>query len=752
MEKLPAYPGEIILQPNAALPEIRAARELQHWIRRISGKEIRVLAQTSGMNYTRIFVGRTWAEEHFPEDLKTLSGSDGLAIRKLKEDIYVFGARPAGTLFGAIRLLEDNSDLIFARPNHGEIFSKNPDLRFENADCLLLPAFVYRMSNPYTTEDFDNGIWQGRVGLNTSTRLYNGFRRREMGEAPSFSDNFMSVIARRPEFSFDKASKKHPEFFALVNGTRRILPKGYICYTAPGIAEAIANGLRDVVKSYEARNETLEFLQVRTRDGWLVCACEKCMEPIVLGDGSKLEPRSVLSLRDPLFFSTRMADLLNRVSEDFARTYPDITLTTLSYLYASTPPAIPGNSFWSPMFCAYPLSSIRFPILDGENNHFADGEKWEEKFREYLKRTTNGKKISMFSYHYTNGFSAVADSAREDWLEMTKTGGAFQIHLDGFSRDDAMEEKSINAWDYDAAEKWIMSRLMWDPTLDAQKLREEYCKRAYQEAAPEMMEFYSLIRNAWKNPEIKFGVNCHTSAASLFETFIVKTELEEKLHSLLEQAESKVKNSDSRFLITRVKNAFDHLGDSLQRIYIPHIPESTEEWNLPESTFWLQAQKFKGFKQVSTWEDVEGKASRHLTTVSVMRDNAYFYVRFDAENAGDEDRIEILLEAVRHSTKYYLATDKKGERFSSRDFLNWASAEWDCKIEPTEHGYIAMFRIPFTLIKNLDSTQSEFQFTAKFSRIISGPHGEEESSLTGYSITRTHFPNHWTTLSVRRGE
>ena len=41
-----------------------------------------------------------------------------------------------------------------------------------------------------------------------------------------------------------------------------------------------------------------------------------------------------------------------------------------------------------------------------------------------------------------------------------------------------------------------MSRLMWEPTLDPQELREYYIRRAYGRAAPEMLGFYN-ISNAY---------------------------------------------------------------------------------------------------------------------------------------------------------------------------------------------------------------------------------------------------------------
>jgi hypothetical protein len=65
MPIFPPYPGEIVLDPHTA-------REIQHWTRRISGQEMRVLAEAGPEPRTKIFVGRAWAEPLFPGDLKAM--------------------------------------------------------------------------------------------------------------------------------------------------------------------------------------------------------------------------------------------------------------------------------------------------------------------------------------------------------------------------------------------------------------------------------------------------------------------------------------------------------------------------------------------------------------------------------------------------------------------------------------------------------------------------------------------------------
>lgn len=753
--RLEAYPGEIVLAPDAALPEIRAAREIQHWVRRISGKEMRVLAAASDREQMKLFVGRHWAEPLFPGDLKTLEGSDGFAVRQKGRNIYLFGARPAGALFGAMRFLEKNTDLIWARPEKefGALFSVNPKLEFKEADFMLRPAFSKRMTGSYYAQSAEAGIWQGRAGFNTGAHYYNQFEREEMGGAPTFDGNFMSVMAQSDRYAFEKCAKEHPEFFALVNGQRQIQPGGYICYTAPGIAEAIAAGLCRVMDAAAARGEKLEHISVRTRDGWTVCSCAECMKPIPLPDGRLLKPKGDTAQSDPLFFSTRMTLMMNKVAAEFAKAHPDTSIGVLAYLYMSVPPAVKHAANLIPSFCAYDTCSLRFPILDGKDNHIiygdSGGRAWEERFREYLNRNAGeNRKLSQFAYYYCNGFAAVADSAGADWSAMVKSGGVHGILMDGFTEGKGDE---FSMWDYQALERWIMARLMWEPTLDPQALREYYIQRAYGKAAPEMLEFYNTIRKAWKDPEIKFGPNCHTPSADLFDTLIVKTGNEKKLRDLLVEAAKKADKPESRILVERTVLAFDRFAGSMKRIYIPYVPESTDEWSAAGSTFWMQGVKLGEFKRVSTWEDFKQVPARHPTQVSVMRDRENLYIRFEAAKAEKRDQVELVLTAERRATQYFFALDPAGKRYDMKNSAPWDSRDWKGAVVADPDGYTAIFKIPLSLIKEMDMTKEDLQLYAKFSRLSMEDNDREESSLTGTSITRTHYMNYWTALSIARG-
>lgn len=103
---------EIALYPSSDAREEYAAHELQYWMTKITGKTPLLLGAPSKSKANIIFIGRSWAKD-FTNDLKTLEGSDGFALRKKEGNIYVLGANPRGSLYGVYSLLERNTDIIW---------------------------------------------------------------------------------------------------------------------------------------------------------------------------------------------------------------------------------------------------------------------------------------------------------------------------------------------------------------------------------------------------------------------------------------------------------------------------------------------------------------------------------------------------------------------------------------------------------------------------------------------------------------
>jgi hypothetical protein len=320
-------------------------------------------------------------------------------------------------------------------------------------------------------------------------------------------------------------------------------------------------------------------------------------------------------------------------------------------------------------------------------------------------------------------------------------------HTEGFPGD----TDEFNNWDVDGPEKWIIAKLQWDPFQDPAALRDEYINRTYQDAAPKMREFYQLINDSWHDATNDASVNCHASAKELFQTFIVKPRLEKHARALLEEAQSVATNPKSQKMIQRTLARFDAYAESLNRLVIPLVPESTEQWSDHASGHWYKALSISDFTRVANWQPLpEDKSAKHKTTVSIMRDRENIYFKIDASVADalpakpisradtfpHDDRVEIVLRSG--GSTYYLAVGADGGTYLLK---NWnASLPWKTstkvKYFNLEYKWTALLAVPFS---DLELNAEKPDLDGQFCRVVAPRSPDrEESTYSGRGIFNNH--------------
>lgn len=727
--------GEIILTPNCDPREERAARELQYWLMMITGKTMPLLAQPSASKNRKIHIGAARAKD-YQDDLAFLNDSDGFAVRTNGDDVHVFGATPRGTLFGVYALLERNTDIIWPRPNanFAAVFSKQASIEFSNVDFRSKPAFAIREisfaghSDPMTFRQ-----WQSRNKINTPFGLGKGFKYQQwrMGALISAGSGYFFFLGKCDDKSF----------YPLVDGKRKVSTWVQPCYTNPDVVKAIIKKARELLESVPGKK--IDRLMCRIGDNWSVCACEECMKPITLPDGSTLKPKSPYSTKDPLFFSTRNFMMLNKIAETLTKDYPDLKIHTHAYIFTAEPPKVKLNPAIVPHFAAYPSQNARFPILAGKANA-DDPDIWKRRFLEWRELKKDG--MGCFGYYDTPGFNALADTAGADYQALAESGGT-QVHTEGFPTD----LTALSMWDVDGVEKWIIAQLMWDPSRTPEDLRLEYIDKVYREAAPEMRRFFKLINDAWHDESNETFVNCHSTARDLFQEFIVKPGLEKRLRALLKEAEKKADNPKSEAMIKRTLAHFEELSATLGRHVVPLVEESTQDWNDAVSTHWEKALKFDDFKKVDDWRVFRQAPADHQTDVRIMRDHDTVYFRFKAFDDAPEDvvtspasteerfpngdRIEIVL-ADKTGNHRYFAVGPNGNHYDEKNWSNGWNSSWRVATAKDNASWTAMVAIPLADLAE-DSLPSSV--LTRFGRVhrLKGPE-REESTPSGRSLYNRH--------------
>ena len=484
----------------------QAAEELQYHIKLLTGVELAIREDYGARDApvgpaNRICLGKRllpgkrtpwFVDGVWRERLATTDGNcgkDGFAIRQDPENpahLHVFGTTSKGTMNGVFALLENNTDIIWARPDEaiGTVFTPTPgDLTFVwGKDFVSAPSTRARGWNSGGGKGL---LWTARNGGN----LFNGGGGGDISNVNDIKGRY-GVYRQRHVFGhtlhFFMAGSDDPDIFAKdERGQRLPAPKGWgnnPCFTSPKALDVFVSNLVACARMAPAGTDKI---YAAIEDSWELCRCPRCLAPIRLADGTWLDKEA------DNFRSTQFWTFYNKAAERLAREVPGMTLINLAYFFTAPPPACAIRPDVNPEFAPYVRSNDKAPIFAPEN------AVWMKRLIGWSRLS---KEVETYDY-YGLGLAfprPLAEVRAWDFAVMNP----FVVGMTSENNtmaDTKPQEKAI--WDVSALEQWVLLRLCWDPTQDVEKLRKHFIRRAYREAAPAVERVYGLIREEWyKSP------------------------------------------------------------------------------------------------------------------------------------------------------------------------------------------------------------------------------------------------------------
>lgn len=527
--------ARIVLSEGASEPENKAAEELQLWISRITGAEVPIKKTSEGDGAT-VFLGEAFAKDHFRDDLKSLAGTDGFAVRTKGNEIFIFGAEPKGTLNGAFAFLENNSDLIWARPHpdFGSVYSHSADFTAVWADALEKPSTFYRGWLPNLGGGIDFTQWANRNRNN----YVGGLAQQQFlwGDRVEFGGghNLQTFIP-----------KDDKRYFPIVNGEKPeklSIWKHQICLSVPDLATTYADNVVNYIK--EKSPQGLRVFNIKIEDNWGVCECEKCLAPLALPDGR------LVKNDDPAFRSTQFYTFLNDVTKKVNAVFPGLQIQTYAYFYTAIPPLVSLDENIYVLFCPYVRKDHRTPLYSPINRE------WWRRLTEWARITPN---IVMREYYgiFNEGrplAEVVAADVRAD-LDLGVRNFVAEINPD-FLRvwSDGKLRGGEDEFDLSAMEYWIINRIYWQAQGNVEDLRKYYLTRTFREAAPQMEKFFGLVRKGWFEhirPPSTWG-----KSPEIWKATIVSKGHLDAMQEVLDKALEAAGNPSSRIMISKIRDRF----------------------------------------------------------------------------------------------------------------------------------------------------------------------------------------------------
>lgn len=445
----------IVLSPRAVPAEKTAAKELQSFLKRISGAELPIVEQASG---PAVYVGQS------PETARALGilswdrlAPDEIILRTSGKNLYLAGDRPRGTLYAVYELLEKKFGVRFWTPSAAKI-PKSASLKLPEINLRYAPPFEVRSvgcilmrQNPvFAVRSRNNGQgvtipeeWGGQVV--------------PLGNVHTFFQ-----FAENALIPVDRYFASHPEWYSERDGKR--ISDGQLCLSNRKLRKELC---RQVLKRLDA-SPGARFISVSQNDNEKYCECGNC-RAFVRKYGNQ---------------SDLLLSAVNEVAAAVAKKYPRVYVETLAYQYTRVPPQrvkAAGNVVIR--YCTFEADFFR--TLKEKQNRvlYSNLAGWS--------RTAKHLMIWNYIINFHKYYLPFPN-----WHTIGPDLRVFR----GFKTISMYEQGAWNGGgpiaDLWELRSWLTARLLWNPDLDSNALIDEFLNGFYGPGAPAVRRYLELMRNS----------------------------------------------------------------------------------------------------------------------------------------------------------------------------------------------------------------------------------------------------------------
>ena len=295
----------VLIDSLASKSEKKAAQEFRDYILRISGVDLK---ETNNMNVTTPFVciGYNYKLSSTLLVNKPDEKDENYRYVENEGNIYIWGGRNRGTMYGVFAFLEEKLGVRWYTPDC--TFVPNLDeWSFENFDINSKPSFKYRHVYFYDVEN--DPIWCAHNRLNSAWTP----KENEYGGL----DAYWNVHTMGKIFPSSSFFGSHPEFYSLRKGKR--IPNGQLCLSNKELLNACIIRFKMHIKLFPG----YWVYSLSQNDNELYCECEDCRRlELKYGGHSGLL----------LWF-------VNQVAGAIKKDFPNIKVGTLAYGYTRSVPS-----------------------------------------------------------------------------------------------------------------------------------------------------------------------------------------------------------------------------------------------------------------------------------------------------------------------------------------------------------------------------------------------------------------------------
>jgi hypothetical protein len=445
---------DIVVDSEAIPSEKYAAQEFQRFFEQATGILLPVHdTNVNASNHAYIGNSAALTESGIMVDVSEL-GEEGLHVIIKKNLLAIVGGRPRGTLYGVYQFLEDELGVRFLTHDHTHV-PVSSKARILCREYVYKPPFSFRWS--YYAENSKRPDFAARLRVNTVTadEKLGGKTGQNL-----ISHSFHKLVP------FSKYGKDHPEYYALVDDkrdTNTVWGGPQLCVTNPEVVKVAAEAAIRFLDEHRFSN-----ISVSQADTDKYCRCGRCQE---------------VNMREGTPMGSQLA-FVNAVAELVEKAHPNVKVGTLSYWYTRKPPkTIRPRHNVQIQLCSIECCTLH-PIDDPDcprNTEFCrDVNEWGKIYGDVWVWNYNTN-FTAYDLPFPN-LRSIGPNIRY-FLRNNAKGVFMQANGNGTSGE------------LSDLRNHVISRLLWNPSLDDQKLIVEFVKLHYKSAAEPILDYIEMLHD-----------------------------------------------------------------------------------------------------------------------------------------------------------------------------------------------------------------------------------------------------------------
>ncbi len=459
-----------IVLPSVPLEqEEKASKELQTYFWQATGTDLEIISDTNltyNENEYYFSVGRTTLLANSGIDVSYEElGRDGYKIIRKNNNLFMCGGGDYGTLYSVYEFLHQNFGFEPYAPDeiHIDKFSSVKLIDFNLTDK---PAFDDRCGGYWVASKDDDfaAKWRTYASYQNS---HNGSMWGSWGHSCFMFCNPSEYYKDHKDWYSEKMGK---------NGN-----PAQLCYTNTEMREVFLQNLKDRI----ALRSEMEYFMIGLNDYIdLYCTCYNCNQR------SAEIGQSGIIIEFVNYLAKEVKSWLNEIGDD-----RDVKLIILGYYEWELPPVkLNSKGEYEPLtksvICEPNVGVMIAPI-------------YSDFSKEYIDEENNPRSREAFL-----GWSAICDTLMV-WSYSTN----FNVCFEWFDNYDAIQknyqmfrdlgltlifDECGSEWNQSNAFQimtgYVNSKLLWNPDLNAEELRDDFMRHYYKDAYPMIKEYYQQMR------------------------------------------------------------------------------------------------------------------------------------------------------------------------------------------------------------------------------------------------------------------